>query len=248
MLRSLVLDVHGGANGRSIVVKVSPDSRRLVGTHRFRAPNVQTGSSRRPSAIVDAEGCEWNFVCAANRLSVEGDAARVRLRQRDSRLLPRVGGAGRVRGAVGTRVARVRRVERDRLEVAEHGRGDDQIAAGRGKKPAKTRPIVASSASNARRSSMVGACPWPSSSKAPMCLTSNWSRPRSTPFRLNLLRRSPNNRNISVSTKVMLASQWIVKFAGEVTRLTSHARPTSLRSPSGIAARLVAGKSNARIP
>ena len=47
-------------------------------------------------------------------------------------------------------LGRVRRAERHRLEVAEHGRGDDQIAAGWGKKPGKTRPIAASWASSAR--------------------------------------------------------------------------------------------------
>jgi hypothetical protein len=74
---------------------------------------------------------------------MEGDAQAVRVGQRDSRLLPGVGGIRRVPGVVGIRFGRVRRVEGDRLEVAEYGRGDDQIAAGWGKKPAKTRPIAA---------------------------------------------------------------------------------------------------------
>ena len=49
-----------------------------------------------------------------------------------------------------TRLDRVRRPERHRLEMAEYGRGDDQIAAGWGKKPGKTRPIAANSASSVR--------------------------------------------------------------------------------------------------
>ena len=75
------------------------------------------------------------------------------------------------------RLDRVRRAERHRLEVAERGRGDDQVAAGRGKKPGKTRPIAASWASSDRCSSTAVACRWPSPSKAPMCLTrSCWPR------------------------------------------------------------------------
>ena len=47
-----------------------------------------------------------------------------------------------------TRAGRIRRPEANRLDVAESGRGDEQIAAGWGKKPGKTRPIVANSASS----------------------------------------------------------------------------------------------------
>ncbi len=70
MLRSFVLDVHGGANGRSIAVKVSPDPRRFVESHRFGASDLYTESSRWASAIVVAKvvngilyvlqtGCQW---------------------------------------------------------------------------------------------------------------------------------------------------------------------------------------------
>ena len=67
--------------------------------------------------------------------------------------------------------------------MAEHGRGDDQVAAGWGKKPGKTRPIVASWASNARCSSMAVACRWRRPSMAPMCMTKSWWRKRSMRFR-----------------------------------------------------------------
>jgi len=74
---------------------------------------------------------------------MEGDAQAVWVGQRNSRVLSGVGGVGRVPGVMGICFDGIRRVERSRLEVAEHGRGDDQIAAGRGKKPAKTRPTGA---------------------------------------------------------------------------------------------------------
>lgn len=74
---------------------------------------------------------------------MEGNAQAVWVGQCDSRVLPGVGGVGRVPGIVGIRFGGIQRVERYRLEVAEHGRGDDEVAAGRGKKPAKTRPTGA---------------------------------------------------------------------------------------------------------
>ena len=46
---------------------------------------------------------------------------------------------------VATGPRRIRRPAWHRLEMAECGRGDDQIAAGWGKKPGKTRPIAANS-------------------------------------------------------------------------------------------------------
>ena len=139
-----MLDLHGGAYVRRLIVKVSRDFRRALGTHRSVSPHLQTEFQGGTPAFADAKGSGRHLVCVGHRLPMEGDAQAVRIGQRDPRLLPRVGRIRRVPAVVGIRFGRIRRVKRDRLEVAEYGRGDDQIAAGWGKKPAKTRPIAAS--------------------------------------------------------------------------------------------------------
>jgi hypothetical protein len=131
-------------NGGWMCVKVSPDFRFTLGTDQTAAPSLQTKLQRRTTAIASAKCCDGNFVCAADRLSVESDARAIRVRQRHPCVLSRVGSTRGVRKVVAACSGRVRRTERNRLAVAKFGRGDDQGATGRGKKPGKTRPIVAS--------------------------------------------------------------------------------------------------------
>ena len=190
---------------------------------------------------------ERHLVCALDRLSMEGDAQPVRVGQRDSCLLSRVGGAGRIRRAVAVGPRRVRRATRNRLEVAERGRGDDQIATGWGKKPGKTRPIEASWASSDRCSSTVVACRWRRPWMAPMCMTKScWPR-RSMALPLCGPKLSPTGRSICAWTKDTPASRSNRKSAGVDTFRTCRPRVPRLPRSIVVMARLAAGKSNAHI-
>ena len=102
-------------------------SSRKGGRPRLNMRNVVTGI-----LYVLTTGCQWK---AMPKQFGSGSAIHAYFQDWVKR--------GRVRGIVAARIDRVRRAARHRLAVAKYGRGDDQSAAGRGKKPGKTRPIVA---------------------------------------------------------------------------------------------------------
>ena len=85
----------------------------------------------------------WHFLRPANRVSVEGRSKDVWFWQFVAPLLSAVGGEKRIRGALGGGVVGIRRPDWPRMEMAVNGRGDDEIAAGWGKKPGEIRPIAA---------------------------------------------------------------------------------------------------------
>jgi hypothetical protein len=92
--------------------QVSPDSRGLVGTDRSGDPDLQSQLQRWAPEASHAKRRGRHFVRVVHGLSVEGDAHTVWLGQRDSCVFPGMGGIGRVRGALGTRLDRIRRPER----------------------------------------------------------------------------------------------------------------------------------------
>ena len=83
------------------------------------------------------------------------DADRVARFQREAKLLaslnhPNIAAIHGLEESDGTHFLVLELIEGDTLAVAVHGRGDDEVAAGWGKKPGKTRRIAANSASNGR--------------------------------------------------------------------------------------------------
>ena len=71
-------------------------------------------------------GCQWKALDATGICS--GSTAHLRFQEWVA--------AGGVPGAMADGTGTLRRIEGLGLELAEHGRGNDQIASGRGKKPA----------------------------------------------------------------------------------------------------------------
>jgi len=93
----------------------------VVGTRRAAAAEVSREQVGREAARGSPSRARRRSLRAANGLSVEGGPCGVRLRQHAAPVLPR-----------------------DRLGLAEPGRGDDEGAAGRGKKPVPIRRTAAS--------------------------------------------------------------------------------------------------------
>src|SRR5258708_40236058 len=92
-------------------VKVSPDFRYVLGTDQTASPSLQTELQRRTPTIAFAKYRDGNCVCAADWLSVEGNAGAIRVGQRHPRVLSRMGSTRSIRKAVATCSGRVRRVK-----------------------------------------------------------------------------------------------------------------------------------------
>src|SRR5690606_39888625 len=107
------------------------------------AAHVSGESRGGPTTTAAAQGRRRHSLRAANGLPMEGDAPGVWFGQRHSQLLSGVGRKWRVRETMAYGLERIRRVDWHPVAVAKSGRGDDQVAAGRGKKLGKTRPTGA---------------------------------------------------------------------------------------------------------
>ncbi len=86
--------------------------------------------------------------------------------------------------------------------MAESGRGDDQVAAGRGKKPARIRPIGARWASSDRCWSTAAASPSAWRSPAPTRMTKSSLPRRSAAFPSSVRDRCVGKSSIFAPTKV----------------------------------------------
>ncbi len=201
-------------------VKVSPDFRFALGTDQAAAPSLQNKLQRRATTVAFAKHRDGNCVCAADWLSVESDARAIRVRQRHPRVLSRVGSTWSVRKVVAVCSGRVRRVEGNRLGVAEFGRGDDQGATGWGKKPGETRPIVASWASSGPCWRRGEACPSGSLSPAPMYMIRSWLLKRFKTFPCGVPSRQRQRSNISVRTRVTMRNPCVAQHVVESTLFT----------------------------
>jgi hypothetical protein len=112
-----------------------------VGTHRSAVAQAAATEGGRATATPLEAGDRRHFLRAADRLSVEGRSEGVRIRQFAAPLLSAAGQAAMFCRPVGHGLVGVRRPGRPGMEVAIDGWGDDQGAAGRGKKPGTIRPI-----------------------------------------------------------------------------------------------------------
>src|SRR3974377_335955 len=108
-----------GFDGRHEYVAVSSTSRCTVGADGAVVTEISTQSQRRAPPVAVAEGCQRSLLRVADRRPVEGDAERVWIGQRHSRLFSAMGGTGRVRQALATGVGGIRPVAGHRLGVDE---------------------------------------------------------------------------------------------------------------------------------
>src|SRR6188472_1000594 len=192
---------HGGGAGEDGVSWIElADGGRILAADRAVVAEVQAVTTRRPAAGRSAAGDGRHLLCSAHGLSVESVAAGVRQRQHRASLLPGVDERGRVRQGVARDATALRPSARHRLELAKCRRVDDQGAAGRGKKPAKTRPIAVSWGSSGRFFPTAAACRLAWRSVAPILTTRNFSSRRSTAS-LSLVRGARAAGNICASTK-----------------------------------------------
>ena len=107
-------------------------------------------SGRRPAPSARPDLRQRHILRAAYRLPVEGVGRhRHLLRLHRSFALPGMGGRRGIPGAMADGTGTLRRIARSGLELAEHGRGTDQSAPGRGEKPGPIPPTEVRAGSSA---------------------------------------------------------------------------------------------------
>ena len=169
-------------------------------------------------------GCQWKAI-----------ATRVRQRQHGASLLPGVDRPGRVWQGVAANARALRPTPSHRLELAERRWLDDQGAAGRGKKPAKTLPIAVSWASNGRFSPTAAACRWVWRLAAPTPTIRSFSSRRSTAFRCRVAPIARAADSICVSTRATTATRSArrVRRRGYVPHIRSRGEEQSEKRMRG---------------
>ena len=129
-----------------------PDFRRTVGSAGASDPQAceHPSSGRRPAPSARPDLRQWHILRAAHRLPVEGAGRHGHLlRLHRSFALPGMGGRRGVPGTMASGAGTLRRIARSGLELAEPGRGADQSAPGRGKKPGPIPPTGVRAGSSA---------------------------------------------------------------------------------------------------
>lgn len=166
--------LHGGVYASQLGRQVCADSRKVMEKDRTAASEVPAEPSWRSSSRRFAKRRKRNLLRATHRLPVESFAPGVRFLQHGASLLSTVGSAGRVPATMEGVPKGVRPTQRDRLELAEFGRDDDQGIPRGGKRQGKTRPIAANWESSVPLSPIVEAYHWASRLPARMSTIRNW--------------------------------------------------------------------------